>query len=128
MGFKFFRLHALFSIFLCGEAGNPSAQSIAADMIAFRKKLREYDVACIFNKDEKGLFFKYFPCQTYLAEHECRKSVRGTKELKAKDHITAYICTKSDGSANLLTPIIFVKPGIREAFALAHHLFHISTK
>eukprot|EP00968_Pinguiococcus_pyrenoidosus_P010942 scaffold876_cov243-Pinguiococcus_pyrenoidosus.AAC.1 len=96
----FIKRHNLQSQSLFGEAGSvdPASESILTGMEAVRRKCSEYSLDRIFNVDETGLFYKLLPKRSYLGETEDRKTARGTKEMKAKDRITALICTSADGS------------------------------
>ena len=60
-----------------------------------------YSLENIYNVDETGLIFKLFPKNTYISMHENRKTVRGTKSMKAKDRITSYLCTNASGTLQL---------------------------
>ena len=46
--------------------------------------------------DETGINYCLLPRQTYILNTE--KNVRGTKNMKAKDCLTLFICTNSTGS------------------------------
>lgn len=95
---RFVHRHSLRSVALHGEAGSVTPGSVIPGMIQLRQDLSDYDVECIFNVDETGLFFKLLPRRTYVLELENFKSVRGTKAMKAKDRITAYVCTNAIGT------------------------------
>ncbi|KAI9562483.1 hypothetical protein GHT06_009919 [Daphnia sinensis] len=41
------------------------------------------------------------PARTYLAYNESRKTVRGTKALKAKDRVTLVLCVNVDGTCKI---------------------------
>lgn len=103
---NFIRRHALRSVGLHGEGGSASAAQVADKMSELKAKLRSYDVDCIYNVDETGLFYKLLPRRTYITEEENRKTIRGTKAMKSKDRITAYVCTNGDGSRKLPMAII----------------------
>ena len=60
-------------------------------------ELEGYKLEIIFNMDETGLFLRAMPVRTYLATVENRKTVRGTKALKAKDRVTLIICVNASG-------------------------------
>ena len=47
--------------------------------------------------DESALFYKAIPSNTYLDPSETRQSVRGTKDLKAKDRLTVVFCCNATG-------------------------------
>lgn len=82
---------------LSKEAGSVDALYLAKDMIALRKQLKTYDISCIFNIGETGLFYKLISRQTYISQHEARQSIRGTNAMKEKDRITRYVCTGGTG-------------------------------
>lgn len=85
------------SIRLCGEAGDVDVASIERPMAELRTSLKQFDPKNIFNMDETGLFYRAMPARTYLASNENRRTVRGTKALKAKDRITLVLCVNTDG-------------------------------
>ena len=41
------------------------------------------------------------PKRSYLSTHEGRKTARGTKDMRAKDRVSAYMCTDATGSAKV---------------------------
>ena len=73
-------------------------QMVAADMEKLRQKLADYDAGLIFNVDETGTFFKLFPRRTYICSFENKKPLPGTKAMRAKDIIAAYVCTNTTGT------------------------------
>lgn len=85
------------SIRLYGEAGDVDTAAIEPVMRELRVQLINYDPKNIFNMDETGLFYRAMPSRTYLAYNESRKTVRGTKALKAKDRVTLVLCVNADG-------------------------------
>lgn len=62
-----------------------------------REALLRYDLHFVFSMDETGLFFKLLPRQTCIIKSENRKTLHGTKAMKAKDSITAYVFTNYVG-------------------------------
>ena len=94
---NFVKRWALRSVSLSGEGGSVNGAQVSGYIAALREKLREFDPSCIFNVDETGLFFKLLPRRTYISSFEDKRSVRGTKAMPAKDQITAYIATNSNG-------------------------------
>ena len=69
-------------------------------MAAVRKECEKYEIYCVFNVDETGLFYQVLPRRTYLAPGEKnKKTVRGVKGMTAKERITAYVCVKASGTA-----------------------------
>ena len=103
---KFVKRHALRSVSLHGEGGQVQAAAVAADIFQIREDLREYDAEHIYNVDETGLFYKLLPRRTYVGVHEDRKSLRGVKAMKAKDRVTAFVCTNASGTKKLPMAII----------------------
>ena len=98
--------HALRSVTLHGEAGQVQASAVAKDIGILRSHLSDYDAEHIYNIDETGLFFKLLPRRTYISASEDRKSLRGVKAMKAKDRITALVCTNAMGTQKLPMAII----------------------
>ncbi|XP_045035833.1 jerky protein homolog-like [Daphnia magna] len=73
----------------------------------FRNWRRRYEVGASIR-----LFYRAMPSRTYLAYNESRKTVRGTKALKAKDRVTLVLCVNADGTCKV-DPLIVgsaVKP------------------
>jgi hypothetical protein len=90
------------SIRLYGEAGDVDVGAIEPAMRDLRVQLANYHLKNIFNMDETGLFYRAMPARTYLAYNESRKTVRGTKSLKAKDRVTLVLCVNVDGKLNCI--------------------------
>ncbi len=85
------------SIRLYGEAADVDVSTVEPAMRELRSQLSNYQPKDIFNMDESGLFYRAMPARTYLAYNESRKTVRGTKALKAKDRVTLVLCVNADG-------------------------------
>nr|CAH0108968.1 unnamed protein product [Daphnia galeata] len=94
------------SIRLYGEAGDVDVGAIEPAMRDLRVQLANYHLKNIFNMDETGLFYRAMPARTYLAYNESRKTVRGTKSLKAKDRVTLVLCVNVE---SLTVPYIHQK-------------------
>ena len=75
-------------------------------MEAIRLACLDYDMENIFNVDETGTFFRLLPKRTYLSTAENRKTARGTKAMKAKDRVSAYMCTNATGTGKVPIAII----------------------
>lgn len=90
------------SLRLYGEAGDVSYLQFEEEMAKLREQLEEqnFEPDNIFNMDETGLFYRAMPARTYLAADESRKTVRGTKSLKAKDRVTVLCCVNATGNNN----------------------------
>lgn len=94
------------SVVLHVEAGSVDDGAIAEGLAEIRKACQEYELENIFNVDETGIFYKLLPKRTYLSNAEKRQSARGTKGMKAKDRVSAYMCTNATGSGKLPMSII----------------------
>lgn len=103
----FRRCHDLRSQSHQGEAGSANATTVAKKILQLREKLSEYSVNHIFNIVETNLFYKLMPHRKYVLESEGRRKVRGLKRMKAKDEVTAFLCTNNDGSH--LVPLIIIE-------------------
>lgn len=103
---NFISRHGMSSIVLHGEAGSVDDEAIADDMEAIRAACLNYEIDNIFNVDETGIFFRLLPKNTYLSTSENRKTARGTKSMKAKDRVSAYMCTNATGTGKVPMSII----------------------
>ena len=81
----------LVSKVLHGEAGSVDADATAEGLRKVREACQEYELANIFNVDETGIFYKLLPNRTHLSQAENRKTARGTKGMKAKYRVSAYM-------------------------------------
>lgn len=102
----FVRRSMMKSVRLCGEAGSVDQNAIREGMEEVKSACGNYRLENIFNVDETGLFFKLLPRRTYIMASESRKTVRGTKDMTAKDRLTLYVCTNATGSAKVPVSII----------------------
>ena len=91
---------------LHGEAGSVDEKVPPSGMAAVRKECEKYDLNCIYNVDETGLFYRMLPRRTHLAPGENRKTVRGVKGMKAEERSTAYICVNASGTVEM--PLAFI--------------------
>ena len=98
--------HALRSVALHGEAGQVQAGEVSKDIGILRSHLCDYDADCIYNIDETGLFYKPLPRRTHVSIWQDRKSLRGIKSVKAKERVTAFVCTNATGTHKLPMAII----------------------
>lgn len=103
---NFLARHNISSIVLHGEAGSVDAEAAAEGMEAIRQACAKYKVENIFNVDETGIYYRLLPKRTYLSRTENRKTARGTKGMKAKDRVSAYMCTNATGTAKVSMAII----------------------
>ena len=102
----FVKRNALRSVSLHGEGGSVNVVEVCSQIFELHKELASYSLENMYNVDETSLFFKLFPEKTYISQHENRKTVRGTKNMKAKDRITAYVCTNASGTLKLPMAVI----------------------
>ena len=103
---NFLLRHGMSSTVLHGEAGSVDVESIAERMEAISLACLDYDMENILNVDETGIFFRLLPKHTYLSTAENRKTARGTKAMKAKDRVSAYMCTNATGTGKVPIAII----------------------
>ena len=103
---NFVKRHALRSVALHGGAGQVQAGEVSKDIGILRSHLCDCDADCIYNIDETGMFYKLLPRRTYVSIWEDRKSLRGIKAMKAKDRVTAFVCTNATGTQKLPMAII----------------------
>jgi len=85
------------SVRLYGEAGDVNVSQFLEAINEMKEALQDYDISNIFNMDETGLFYRAMPARTYLTVDEVRRTVRGTKALKAKDRVTILLCVNATG-------------------------------
>eukprot|EP00171_Calliarthron_tuberculosum_P005173 IDg5173t1 len=82
---KFTKRHAIVSITLHGQGASATVEEAAEDM------------DCSSNCCRK---------RTYVSRKENKKTIRGTKQMGAKDRVTAYLCANADGSGKVPIAII----------------------
>lgn len=102
----FVKRNGLQSEVLLGETGRVNAKDNEASIQTVRDACELHDIKNIFNVGETGLFYKLLPKRAYLAGPENRPTARGTKDMKVKDGLSAYICTNATGSTKVLLAII----------------------
>lgn len=113
---NFVRRYGLKSIALHGQAGSVDHAAIKEGMKQLRRNLQSYELDCIYNMDETGLFYKLLPKRSYVFREDTR-NVRGTKAMKAKDRITLIITTNASGS-HILPPTVIGSSKKPRAFNL----------
>eukprot|EP00171_Calliarthron_tuberculosum_P001839 IDg1839t1 len=101
-----------------GKRTVPMWQKLQKYIAKLRQSLADFRISNIYNVDETGLFFKLLPKRTYVLHHENKKTLRGVKAMKAKDQITAYVCSNADGTSKVPLSIIGTAKNPR-AFRLA---------
>lgn len=103
---NFVKRQNLRSKVLHGEAGSVNPERIKESMNEIREACKKYPPSRIFNVDETGILWKLMPRRTYLSSRENRKTVRGTKGMKFKDRVSAFMCANADGTAKVDMAII----------------------
>jgi hypothetical protein len=95
------------SVRLCGEAGDVNVEDATKEIEKLKHLIssQSYEVENIFNMDETGVFYKSIPSRTYLMPGECKKTARGTKQMKAKDRLTVILCANATGTFKI-SPVV----------------------
>ena len=109
----FVRRTGLRSVTLHGKAGAVKVSEVAGGIAELRAALGSFKPEFIFNMDETGLFFKLFPKRSYIMTGENKKLLRGTKEMGAKDRVSAFVCTNAIGSLKLPMALIGKSANLR---------------
>ena len=104
-GYGFFSRTGVKSVRLHGQGGAVDKQAADRGMEVVRKWLEAYRAEDIFNMDEKGLFFRCLPSQSYVSAG-ARREARGVKSMKLKDRATLVCCTNAAGTEKLPIAII----------------------
>lgn len=87
------------SVALKGKGPSLGARSL-------QEKLAEYDPEWIFGLCDTALFYKLFPKQNYVLDGNDKSKLRLNKNMKAKDRISAYVCTNATGTLRVPLAII----------------------
>ena len=97
---RFVTRNSMSSVILHGTAGEVDLTDpkLVGEIEKIKVECSKYDIACIYNVDEYGLFFKCLPRRTYLAPNETKKDARGTKKTKMKDRVTCWACANANGT------------------------------
>jgi len=66
-------------------------------MAAIRQQLEGVDLDLIYNVDETGLLYGGLPSRSYVPSED-RRTARGSKAMKSRDHVTLTLCCNSTGS------------------------------
>ena len=86
-GFKNVNLH--------GEICDVNISAIGEEMKERRQKQAEYNLDCIFNMDETGLFFHCLPKHSYyILGNEKESEVRGSNKMVDNNRVTLVACNK----------------------------------
>ena len=93
------------SVALHGEAGSVDIQAIWPEIDSLKAKIATYNLDNVYNMDETGLFFKCLPNCSYVEQKDSKLS-RGTKQMKAKDRVTLYVCVNATGTDKMPLSII----------------------
>lgn len=99
------------SLKLHGKGGAPVAAGTELRMIEIRQILSTYQVNCIYNMDESGLFYRIGPSRTYLSANESRNDARGTELQKSKHRVTTVLCVNGDGCSAM--PVHYIGKSAR---------------
>ena len=91
---------------LHGEAGSVNVELVKEGMEKIREACKKYPPCRIFSVDETGIMWKLMPRRTNLSIKADRKTARGTKGIKFKDRISAFMCANADGTAKVDMAII----------------------
>ena len=89
-----------------GEAGNAPTTHVAHSIQNLREKLSNYPLDKIYKFDETAIFFKLSPYRTYVVPEENTTDRSGAKAIRAKDRVTAIICTSANGSVKIPIAVI----------------------
>jgi DDE superfamily endonuclease/Tc5 transposase DNA-binding domain len=112
---RFKNRYGLKNINLHGEMGDVDLAAIDEEIKKLRLKLAEFDLDCIFNMDETGLFFRCLPKRSYILKDESEKEVRGSKKMVDKNRVTLVVCCNATNSIKI--PITMIgKPKQPECF------------
>ncbi|CAN0416956.1 unnamed protein product, partial [Ectocarpus sp. 12 AP-2014] len=108
---RFLGRYGFTHINLHGEAGDVDRTKAEKEIAKIREQLEGFDVELIFNMDETGLFYRYFPRGTYITRAEGaagvnKKTARGSKAMKAKDRCTVIACCNTTGSLKVPLAVI----------------------
>ena len=104
---KFVDRHDMKSVTLHGEAGSVDDTTIAEDMEEIRKAYEDYAAEGVMDQHGRDRCLLRPAAQQELPVDEReRKTVRGTKDTKAKDRLTAVTCANTIGSFKLPVAII----------------------
>lgn len=94
------------STVLHGEAGSVNGEAMETGLEELRKVCNKYGLETMLNIDETGVLYGLLPNPTYLSKAQKRKPARGTKGMKAKYRVSAYMCTNATGTAKVPMSII----------------------
>ena len=94
---KFVGRECLKSRKLHDQAGSVDDEAIADALRKVSETIAKYDPECIVNCDETALQYKLLPRFTYTAADEDKSSVRGVKDMGAKERVTLYVATDASG-------------------------------
>ncbi|CAB1096527.1 unnamed protein product [Ectocarpus sp. CCAP 1310/34] len=83
---RFLKRYQLKHINLHGEAGDVDQGKVQEKIAQIREQLKEFDVEFIFNMDETGLFYRYFPRGTYVTSQEDAAGVNKKNRAGLEGH------------------------------------------
>ena len=97
------------SVHLHGEAADVNIEEAEREIQVLRQAIAAggYKQDNIFNMDETALFYRAIRNRTYcLKEGDSRQAGRGSKAMKAKDRLTAIICTNATGTCKISPALV----------------------
>lgn len=95
---NFVKRYGLLSDALYGVSGSVYVAQVREGMKTLRDALQIYEVSCILNMGETGLFFKFLSRCAYILQTENSSFVSGTEAMKDKNRITANSCAIQIGT------------------------------
>lgn len=98
---NFLDRHGVVSRVLHGDASSVDLTTIMSWMQDIGNVCESEDTSCTLNVDETVLYLRLLPRRTCLVLGENWKTVRGVKEMRASDRLTAWICSNVDGTARM---------------------------
>jgi Tc5 transposase DNA-binding domain/CENP-B N-terminal DNA-binding domain len=98
---RFKSRYGLKNVNLHVEMGDVDIAAIDEEMRALRQKIAAYDLECIFNMDETGLFFRCLPKRSYILGNEKESEVRGSKKMVYKNRVTLVVCCNGTNSMKI---------------------------
>jgi hypothetical protein len=100
---KVLKANDLIGVNLHGEANEIDEETAEDEMRKFRVDLKtlmeEHDIGPerVFNADQTGLFYLKLPNKMYCIVAE-RKTIKGVKQMRDKNRVTAMVCTSAAGA------------------------------
>ena len=73
---------------LHGEICDVNISAIGEEMKERRQKQAEYNLDCVFNMDETGLFFRCLPKRSYILGNEKESEFQGSNKMVDNNRVT----------------------------------------